>query len=335
MSKQSSTGFGPVGDAPSPHGSRIAIVVGDVRPGAVHPFRRRRIAAVTAVVAVLAAGALAAGAVSGRGPALEPSAHAVPTSSPTSASSSSRSPSGTPAPTPTLPTFPSASPNAASPNPARPAPSGSPDPTAAPSFDRSAHSIDDPNSLWVVVDKTRPLHPADYAPTDLVDVPVPHVWAPKLRREASDAVVALFGAFTAETGLQLQSQSSYRSYSTQVDVYNQDVASNGQAVADTSTARPGTSEHQTGLTIDISALPGICSLEACFGDTPHGTWLAGNAWRFGFLLRYPADKVPVTGYGYEPWHFRYIGVELATEMHDRGVTTLEELFGLPAAPGYN
>lgn len=264
----------------------------------------------TVVVAVLAAGALAAGAVSGRGPALEPSVHSVPTS----ATSADPATSGTPA---------------------RPAPSGTPDPTAVPSFDRSAYSIDDPASLWLVVDKTRPLNPVDYTPTDLVDVPVPHIWPPKLRREASDAVVALFGAFTAETGLQLQSQSSYRSFSTQVDVYNQDVASNGQAFADTSTARPGTSEHQTGLAIDISALPGDCSLEACFGDTRHGMWLAQNAWRFGFLLRYPADKVPVTGYGYEPWHFRYIGFELATEMHDTGVTTLEEFFGLPAAPGYN
>ncbi|WP_241972678.1 M15 family metallopeptidase [Cryobacterium cryoconiti] len=223
----------------------------------------------------------------------------------------------------------------ATPTPTRAAPTGSPEPAVVPTFNRSARSLDDPASIWVVVDKTRPLNPADYSPSDLVEVPVAHVWTPLLRREAADAVVALFAAFEAETGLQFQSQSAYRSYATQVDLYAGDVAANGQAVADTSTARPGTSEHQTGLAIDISALPGNCSLAACFGDTVQGQWLAQNAWRFGFLLRYPADKVEITGYAYEPWHFRFIGTELAAEMHSVGVTTLEEFFGLPAAPGYN
>jgi D-alanyl-D-alanine carboxypeptidase len=194
--------------------------------------------------------------------------------------------------------------------------------------------VDDPTSLWVVVNKIRPLRPMDYTPPDLVAVPVAHVWAPQLRKAASDAVVGMFAAFTAETGLRMQSQSAYRSYTSQLGVYNQDVAANGQAAADANTARPGTSEHQTGLAIDISALPGACSLRACFGDTPQGKWLAANAWRFGFLLRYPANKVPVTGYNYEPWHYRYVGVELATELHTTGVGTLEEFFGLPAAPDY-
>jgi zinc D-Ala-D-Ala carboxypeptidase len=217
----------------------------------------------------------------------------------------------------------------------RPAPSAPPTPaTVASGFDRAARSHDDPNSIWVVVDKNRPLQPADYTPPDLVAVPVPHVWEPTLRREAADGVVAMFAAFAAETGLQLQSQSSFRSYATQVSVYGDDVTAHGQAVADTSTARPGTSEHQTGLAIDISALPAACSLDACFGATPHGRWLAANAWRFGFLLRYPADKVAVTGYAFEPWHYRYIGVDLATEMRERAVTTLEEYFGLPPAATY-
>ncbi|MEB0222454.1 hypothetical protein, partial [Pseudomonas sp. AB12(2023)] len=88
---------------------------------------------------------------------------------------------------------------------ARPAPTASPTPIAlVPRFDKAARSHDDPTSIWVVVDKDRPLQPADYTPPDLVTVPVPHVWEPQLRREASDAVVALFAAFTAETGLKLQ-----------------------------------------------------------------------------------------------------------------------------------
>jgi D-alanyl-D-alanine carboxypeptidase len=132
----------------------------------------------------------------------------------------------------------------------------------------------------------------------------------------------------------MQSQSAYRSYSTQVTVYNGWVAKLGQAQADIQSARPGFSEHQTGLALDISALPAKCSLDACFADTPQGQWLAANAWKFGFLLRYPADKTAITGVTFEPWHYRYIGVELATEMHETGVTTLEEFFGLPAAPDY-
>lgn len=287
---------------------------GDQALGVAQPFRRRRIVLLSIVILVLGAGAVTVGALTGGTASLD----AGPALTPTPITSTEPSISPTPAPTP-----------------ARSTPTDSPEPVVVPLFDRAARSLDDPVSLWVVVDKTRPLNPVDYAPADLVDVPVPHVWSPQLRREASDATVALFAAFTAETGLELQSHSSYRSYDTQVDVYNRDVADNGQAFADTSTARPGTSEHQTGLAIDISALPENCSLRACFGDTRQGQWLAGNAWRYGFLLRYPADKVAITGYGYEPWHFRYIGTELATEMHDTGTATLEEFFGLPAAPGYN
>ena len=216
----------------------------------------------------------------------------------------------------------------------RPTPTATPTPAPVDTFDKHAHSIDDPSSIWVVVNKQRPLKPKDYVPSDLVTVPVAHVWEPQMRTEASAALVAMFAAFTKETGLKMQSQSAYRSYASQVEVYTDDVKTNGQAAADSSTARPGTSEHQTGLTMDISALPAHCSLAACFGDTPQGKWLAANAWKYGFLLRYPADKVAVTGYEYEPWHYRYIGRELAERMRDTGFTTLEEFFGLPAAPDY-
>lgn len=207
----------------------------------------------------------------------------------------------------------------------RPAPAEAPPPASVATFNRAAHSIDDPASIWVVVNKLRPLNPMDYVPADLVDVPVPHTWDPLLRQEASDAIVAMFDAAANEAGLSLASNSAYRSYSSQESVYDGD---------DLSTARPGYSEHQTGLTMDIGAESGECSLAACFGETAEGIWLRDNAHRFGFILRYPADKTPVTGYEYEPWHFRYVGGDLAGEMHATGVTTLEEFFGLPAAPDY-
>lgn len=225
---------------------------------------------------------------------------------------------------------------APTPTPTRSTPTPTPTstPTPTPTFDTSAQSIDDAASLWVVVNKQRPLNPVSYEPA-VVAVPVPYINEPYLRQEASDAVVQMFAAITAETGLELQAQSSYRSYSTQESVYAGWVDSLGQEGADLTSARPGHSEHQTGLAIDVNALPDQgCALEVCWGDTPHAQWIAANAWRFGFIVRYPNGSTPITGYEYEAYHLRYVGVELATEMHNTGVTILEEFFGLPAAPNY-
>ena len=212
--------------------------------------------------------------------------------------------------------------------------SPTPTPTPTPSFDTTQFSIDDPASPWVVVNKLRPLNPQDYEAADLVETPVPKQNPAILRQEVADAVVAMFAQFTAETGLQMQVQSAYRSYSTQVRVYDGWVASRGQEYADSHSARAGHSEHQTGQALDISALPLNCPLEACFADTAQGQWLAANAYKWGFVLRYPNGMDAITGYTFEPWHYRYVGVELATEMHDTSVATLEEFFGLPAAPTY-
>ncbi len=206
--------------------------------------------------------------------------------------------------------------------PPREEPTASGAPAPVDTFDKSARSIDDPASIWVVVNKLRPLNPQDYEPDDLVDVPVAHTWEPVMRQEASDAVVAMFQAAADEADLYLASNSAFRSYSTQVDLYGDG--------SDPTTAPPGASEHQTGLAIDIGS-EGGCTFE-CLEDSPEGEWLRANAYRFGFLLRYPADKVDVTGYPHEAWHYRYIGVELATRMHDTGFTTLEEFFGLPSVP---
>ncbi|GAA0966233.1 M15 family metallopeptidase [Frigoribacterium faeni] len=248
--------------------------------------------------------------------------------------------SSEPAPSPST----SAATPSASASPSLSAPSSTPAPTATeeapptsattPAFDRTARSVDDPASLWVVSDKLRPLDPVDYTPGDLVTPDVVSQNPPTLRAEAADAVVAMFAAGEAEGAGRFQVQSAYRSYATQVSVYDGWVQQLGQAQADAQSARPGFSEHQTGLALDISPIPLSCALQACFGDTPQGRWLAAEAWRFGFLLRYPADKVAVTGFTFEPWHFRYVGVDLSTEMHETGVTTLEEFFDLPAAPDY-
>ncbi|WP_348789830.1 M15 family metallopeptidase [Leifsonia sp. NPDC080035] len=225
-------------------------------------------------------------------------------------------------------------------NSPQPLPLPRPTPTTVPTatavgFDKAAQSIDDPASTWVVVNKARALSPLDYAPADLDYPDVTYVNRQPMRREVADALVRMFHAGRVEAGLGFSVQSAYRSFESQTRVYDDDVHTNGQAYADTDTARPGHSEHQTGLAVDISAVPAHCSLAACFAGTPQGTWLAANAWRFGFLLRYPADKVPVTGFTFEPWHYRYIGVPLAAQLHTTGVTTLEEFFGVPGGTEYH
>jgi D-alanyl-D-alanine carboxypeptidase len=212
-----------------------------------------------------------------------------------------------------------------------------PTPQQPAGFNKQLHPLDEPGSPWWVVNKKRPL-PAGYVPPDLV---VPDV---RLRldrsaeqmhfsNQATPALKEMFAA-AAQEGVNLVFGSGYRSEAYQRTLYNGYVASVGQTEADRVSARPGTSEHQTGLAFDATSASGQCHLEACFADLPEGKWLAAHAYEYGFVLRYPNGKESITGYTYEPWHMRFVGKELATEMHRTGFQTLEEFFGLPAAPTY-
>jgi D-alanyl-D-alanine carboxypeptidase len=195
-------------------------------------------------------------------------------------------------------------------------------------FDSKKFSTTDPASIWVVVNKQRPLNPKTYAPADLTSVGNGQY----MRAEAATALKEMFADAKA-LKIILTAGSGYRSYTTQVSTYASEVKNYGQAVADSESARPGFSEHQTGLAIDIDG--GGCNIEDCFGDTAEGKWAAANAYRYGFILRYPADRTGITGYRTEAWHFRYVGKDLAAEMHRTHTETLEEFFGLGAAPDYN
>lgn len=187
-------------------------------------------------------------------------------------------------------------------------------------FDKSKYSLSDPKSPWVIVNKKRSL-PAEYAPTDLDG---------DIRREAAIKLKELYAAAQA-SGYSLYSISGFRSYESQKVTYNSYVSRDGQANADTYSARPGHSEHQTGWAVDVGS--GNCDLDNCFGDTPAGKWLAKNAYKYGFIIHYQKGKEQITGYQYEPWHLRYVGIELANEINKAG-QTLEEFFGLPPAPSY-
>lgn len=117
--------------------------------------------------------------------------------------------------------------------------------------------------------------------------------------------------------------SGYRSYPTQVQLYNRYVARDGKKAADKYSARPGYSEHQTGLTFDVGGVNSDKNLYASFGKTKEGQWIAKNAHKYGFIVRYPKGKEKVTGYQYEPWHLRYLGKGTATKVYQSG-KTLEE-----------
>lgn len=205
--------------------------------------------------------------------------------------------------------------------------------SAQPAFDKTAHSTSDPTSIWVVVNKRRPLNPQDYAPDDLTTPNVTTRGKQQLRAEVSRATEEMFAAAAAED-IKLRVDSAYRSYNTQVSVYNSEVRAYGQQTADTQSARPGFSEHQTGLVADFGAASGKCSIADCFGDMAEGKWLKANAYKYGFILRYTDEKQAITGYRGEAWHYRYVGKELAHEMHHQNILTLEEFFGLAAAPSY-
>ena len=188
--------------------------------------------------------------------------------------------------------------------------------------------IDDPASTAVVVNKQRPLAPVSYVPGDLAGVDG------QLLREAAASSFALLKEAAASEGVELAAVSGYRSYESQAQLYAGYSARYGQAAADTISARPGHSEHQTGLAVDIAAPDGTCSLQACFEDTAAGSWAAENAHRFGFIVRYPEDASSITGYAYEPWHLRFVGADLALSMHEHPSGTLEEHLGLPSAEHY-
>lgn len=136
--------------------------------------------------------------------------------------------------------------------------------------------------------------------------------------------LAAFDAMRSEAaslGLDLYISSGFRSYWSQESIYNRYVATDGQAAADRYSARPGHSEHQSGLTFDLN------TIDEAFGSTAEGVWVRDNAHRFGFVVRYPPGKEAITGYIWEPWHLRYLGVPVATELYSSGLT-LEEYLGV-------
>lgn len=189
--------------------------------------------------------------------------------------------------------------------------------------------IQNPTNTMVLVNKEFAL-PDGYVPEDLVRPNVAFSFGDQdieksyLRKEASDALEKMFGD-AANNGFHLFAVSGYRSYDRQQQVFNAEVSRVGEELAVQAVAVPGFSEHQTGLSMDISSESAGFALSEQFGETAEGKWLHENAHRFGFILRYPSGKEGITGYQYESWHFRYVGVKAAAEIYENDLT-LEEYF---------
>lgn len=200
------------------------------------------------------------------------------------------------------------------------------------SVDTTIHTPEielDPTSIQVLVNKHYTLEPT-YEPDDLT---IPNIafsfssYDPKmqLREEAAKAIEVMFDA-AKQHGLTLAGVSGYRSYERQFDIYASNLIRRGVEFTNQYSAMAGASEHQTGLAMDISTPSIQYRLADEFANTPEGNWIATNCHLYGFIIRFPKDKSHVTGYSYEPWHIRYVGIELATYLTEHDLT-LDEYYG--------
>lgn len=180
-----------------------------------------------------------------------------------------------------------------------------------------------PDGQLILVNKTTPIDLA-YTPSDLVLPTVPYRTDKPheevtVRKVLVEPLAGLFADAKA-ANIELMIGSAYRSAKLQETYFNSYAAASGHEEAEKYSAHPGTSEHQLGLAVDLTTIDRHCYLTECFGETPAGKWLAANVHRFGFILRYPNGKSDITGYNYEPWHFRYVGMTTATAIYESGLT---------------
>ncbi len=153
-----------------------------------------------------------------------------------------------------------------------------------------------------------------------------------VRDEAATALEKMF-AGAKQDGVDLTLVSGYRSFDYQRSVYQNFVSQDGETAANRYSAKPGHSEHQTGLAVDVGQANGKCQLEECFATTREGKWVSQNASRYGFIIRYKKNMESEVGFSFEPWHLRYVGPDLAQEIERTG-QSMEAFFGLPPAPDY-
>ncbi len=186
----------------------------------------------------------------------------------------------------------------------------------------------EPSSITVYVNKEHAL-PKNYKPENLITPNIrfdllTYDERTLLRSEAAKAIERLFSAAEKE-GYLLYGVSGYRSYARQYKIFTNNILTQGKTHTLQYSAVPGTSEHQTGLSMDVSTKSLNYKLTDAFADTSEGIWLAENAYKYGFIIRYPKDKADITGYAYEPWHIRYVGRGLSYYLYNNEMT-LDEYY---------
>lgn len=158
----------------------------------------------------------------------------------------------------------------------------------------------------------------DYEPSEITNINLQYAYANnKLAKVANDAYVAMWNA-AKESDLKLIVNTSYRTYKSQETMYENTKAASGTRAADNQVARPGHSDHQSGLSIDVFEINS--QTMATFKDSPAYVWLKENAYKYGFIERYPEGKEYITGFTYEPWHWRYVGEEAAKKIQEENIT---------------
>jgi D-alanyl-D-alanine carboxypeptidase len=195
----------------------------------------------------------------------------------------------------------------------------------------------DPASITVFVNKEYSL-PQDYVPSALVEPDIafsPSSYGEQklMRPEAAFALEDLINAAKAD-GYTIYGVSAYRSYNRQLKIFTNNIINKGKEHTLKYSAVPGTSEHQTGLAIDLSTPSLSGQLVPSFAHTPEGIWLKNNAYKFGFIIRYPKDKMDLTGYEYEPWHIRYVDQKLANYLQENDLT-LDEYYHYTPSKNFN
>lgn len=194
------------------------------------------------------------------------------------------------------------------------------------------------SSDFVVVNKQRPLQPLDFKPVNLRKIAssesLDNSRGLQLSNQAATALEKLAADMKKEGAGKLFVNSAFRSFEYQQELFTSKTRQYGLAGALLRSAKAGHSEHQTGLAVDVSVPAQGCAIMQCFGDTTGGKWLSENSWKYGFIIRYERDTTSTTGYTYEPWHLRYVGVRVATLYSKTGMNTLEDFWGYSAAEFY-
>ena len=190
-------------------------------------------------------------------------------------------------------------------------------------FYKDISTIYSPTSYSILVNKNNKLT-SDYIPNDLETINLNYACKDKYLRKDAKLAFEKMAYDAKKEGFNIIAVSTYRSYDYQKKLYNNYALDKGSYYADLASARPGFSEHQTGLAIDVADL----SLDYDnFESTKEFTWMKDNSYKYGFILRYPKAKFHITGFKYEPWHYRYVGVDIADYIYKNNIT-LEEYYSI-------